>query len=111
MITGCFSAFESSSPTPRAMMSVPPPAPKGTTSVIGRLGYAWANAVPAQNAASAAIDRNVRIMVSSLGASVKLERRACDVTHAAVPLNRIVAKVHVVDGQELAGRRLDDARI
>src|SRR5688572_23312031 len=43
--------------------------------------------------------------------SVKLELRACDVAHAAVSLHGIVAKVHVVDGEQLAGRRLDDARI
>ena len=38
MTTGCLSALLSSSPTMRAVESIPLPAANGTTSVIGRLG-------------------------------------------------------------------------
>jgi len=39
MMTGCPSFLLSSSASVRAMTSVPLPAPKGTTSVIARVGY------------------------------------------------------------------------
>ena len=37
-VTGWPSSFSSRLPTMRAVASVPPPAPQGTISVIGRLG-------------------------------------------------------------------------
>ena len=37
-LIGCFSSFSSSAPMMRAVASVPPPAPHGTTTVTGRFG-------------------------------------------------------------------------
>src|SRR6266850_1630766 len=47
-LTGCLSSFSSRLPMMRAVASVPPPAPQGTMSWIGRCGY-WAKADDAAN--------------------------------------------------------------
>src|SRR5262245_5982790 len=52
-LNGCLISFSSTAATMRAVASVPPPAPHGQMMVTGRLGQAWARAVPSPRVAAA----------------------------------------------------------